>query len=137
MMTFAVVGVAAPNSTAAAKCLVAFTCLYIFTYGATWGPVPQAILGEIPSNRLRSKTIAIATTVNWLCTLFIICGMPYLISNSYANLGTKVGFIFGGCTVLTFFWTLFFLPETSGRTLEEIDEMFLNVFDDPGRIFRI
>ncbi|RFU30415.1 hypothetical protein B7463_g5904, partial [Scytalidium lignicola] len=73
MMTFAIVGVAAPNSTAAAKCLVAFTCL-----------------------------------------------------NSYANLGTKVGFIFGGCTILTFFWTLFFLPETKGRTLEQIDEMFLN-----------
>lgn len=126
-MTFAIVGVAAPNSTAAAKCLVAFTCLYIFTYGATWGPVPQVILGEVPSNRLRSKTMALATTVNWMCTLFIICGMPYLISDSYANLGTKVGFIFGGCTILTVFWTIFSLPETKDRTLEQIDEMFLNV----------
>jgi SP family sugar:H+ symporter-like MFS transporter len=127
MLTFAIVGVAAPNSEAASKCLVAFTSIYIFTYGATWGPVPQVILGEIPSNRLRSKTMAIATAINWSCTLFIVCGIPYLLSADYANLGTKVGFIFGGITVFTFFWTLFFLPETKDRTLEQIDEMFMNV----------
>ncbi|KAG0646297.1 putative glucose transporter rco-3 [Hyphodiscus hymeniophilus] len=127
MLTFAIVGAVAPNSQAADKCLVAFTSIFIFTYGATWGPVPQVVLGEIPSNRLRSKTIAIATTINWACTLLIICGIPYLLSDSFANLGAKVGFIFGGITVFSFFWALFFLPETKGRTLEEIDEMFLNV----------
>jgi SP family sugar:H+ symporter-like MFS transporter len=127
MLAFAIVGAAAPNSIASARCLVAFSCLYIFTYGATWGPVAQVVIGEIASNKLRSKTLAIATTINWMCTLFIVCGTPYLISISYANLGPKVGFIFGGCTVLTCFWTFFFLPETKDRTLEQIDEMFLNV----------
>lgn len=127
MLIFAIVGVARPNSVSAARCLVAFTCTFIFTYGATWGPVPQAILGEIPSNRVRSKTVSIATSINWLCTLFIVCGSPYLLSDSYANLGTKMGFIFGGCTVFGTVWTYLYLPETKDRTLEEIDEMFLNV----------
>ena len=127
MLIFAIVGVAKPNSVAAARCLVAFTCLYIFTYVATLGPVPQATLGEMSSNRLRSKTVSIATTVNWLITTFIVCGMPYLLSDDYANLGTKVGFIFGGITVLGTIWMCFYLPETKDRTLEQIDEMFLNV----------
>lgn len=131
MLIFAIVGVAKPDSVAAARCLVAFTCTYIFTYGATWGPVPQAILGEIPSNRLRSKTVSIATTVNWLCTTFIICGSPYLLSAQYVQLGTKMGFIFGGCTILGTIWVYFALPETKDRTLEQIDEMFLNVSTDP------
>ncbi|RFU26555.1 hypothetical protein B7463_g9780, partial [Scytalidium lignicola] len=126
MLVFAIVGVAAPNSLTADSCLVAFTSIFIYTYGATWGPVAQVVLGEIPSNRLRSKSLAIATALNWLCTLMVVCSLPYLLSDSYVNLGTKVGFIFGGCNVLSFFWALFCLPETKDRTLEQIDEMFLN-----------
>ena len=127
MFVFAIVGTVAPGSQAAARCLVAFTSIYIFTYGATWGPVPQITLGEIPSQRLRSKTISFASMVNWTCTELIICAIPYLLSDSYANLGAKVGFIFGGCTVLTTIWTALYLPETKDRSLEQIDEMFLNV----------
>ncbi|KAH8891123.1 general substrate transporter [Thozetella sp. PMI_491] len=104
----------------------AFVCTYIFTYGATWGPVPQAVIGEIPCNRLRSKTVSIATSINWLCTTFIICGTPYLLSPQYVYLGTKLGFIFGGCTLLGAIWVFLDLPETKDRTLEQIDEMFLN-----------
>ncbi|KAF1953348.1 general substrate transporter [Byssothecium circinans] len=126
MLIFAIVGVALPNSVVAARCLAAFVCTYLFTYGATWGPIPQAIIGEIPSNRLRSRTVSLATSVNWMCTLFIICGSPYLLSPLYINLGTKLGFIFGGCTILGTIWVFFELPETKDRTLEEIDEMFLN-----------
>ena len=127
MLIFAIVGAAKPNSVAAAKCLVAFTCTYIFTYGATWGPIPQAVIGEIPSNSLRAKTVSIATSVNWLCTTFIICGTPYLLSTEYVMLGAKLGFIFGGCTILGTIWVFLELPETKDRTLEQIDEMFLNV----------
>ncbi len=127
MLLFAIIGVAKPDSPAAAKCLVAFVCIYDFTYGATWGPVPLAVLAEVPSNGLRSKTISIATTLDWTAAMFITCGSPYLISPQYANIGTKMGFIFGGCMILSTVWAYFDLPETKDRTLEEIDEMFLNV----------
>lgn len=127
MLIIAIVGVAKPNSVAASRCLITFACTYIFTYGATWGPVPQAVIGEIPSNSLRSRTVSIATTVNWMCTIFIICGSPYLLSTQYIYLGTKIGFIFGGCTIVGTLWVFLELPETKDRTLEQIDEMFLNV----------
>ena len=127
MLVFAIVGVAAPKSSAAAKCLAGFVCIYIFAYGASLGPVMSVIIGETPSTRLRSRTIAIATSASWTSDVLIVCGMPYLISADYANLGTKVGFIFGALEVLIIIYMILFLPEMKDRTLEEIDEMFMNV----------
>jgi SP family sugar:H+ symporter-like MFS transporter len=129
MLTFAIVSVAAPNSIAAAKCVAAFICIFSFSYSATWGSIVPLIVGEVPSNRLRSKTVSLALAASWILSLLIICGSPYLISPAYANLGTKVGFIFGGATIPVVIFCYFFLPETKGRSLEEIDEMFLNVSD--------
>lgn len=85
------------------------------------------MVGEIPANRLRSNTVLLAISSSWICSLAIICGTPYLISPVYANLGTKVGFIFGAVTIPVVIFCYFYLPETKDRTLEEIDEMFLNV----------
>lgn len=127
MLTFAIVSIAAPGSDAANKCLVAFISIFNFSYSATWGSIVPLMVGEIPSNRLRSKTVSLALSSGWVCALTIICGIPYLISPSYANMGTKVGFIFGGATIPVVVFCYFFLPETKDRTLEEIDEMFLNV----------
>jgi hypothetical protein len=57
----------------------------------------------------------------------IVCGSPYLLSVDYVNLSTKMGFIFGSITTLGTILIYLYLPETKDRTLEEIDEMFLNV----------
>ena len=50
--------------------------------------------------------------------------VPYLLDAPYADLGSKVGFIYGGFSILALGWAWFCLPEASGRSLEEIDEMF-------------
>ncbi|EGX89837.1 sugar transporter, putative [Cordyceps militaris CM01] len=129
MLLFAIVGTAKPNSLAAANLLVACVCIYLFAYSASWGPLPITVLTEIPSNGLRSKTLSMSTTVNWLSAMLIACGAPYLVNPQYANIGVKLGFIFGGVTVLGWLWVFFDVPETKDRTLEEIDEMFLNASD--------
>ena len=110
MLTFAIVGVAAPGSKAAAQCLSAFVSLFIFSYGSTWGAVGPVVLGELSSTKLRSKTLALCYVAGWSADLLIICGIPYLISPQFANLGAKVGFIFGGIQVLVFIWSFFYLP---------------------------
>ena len=127
MLIIAIVSVTSPNSPAAGKCLSAFVSLYIFAYGASWGPVTGVIVGETPTTKLRSPTIALATSVGWSSDVLIVAGMPYLISADHVNLGPKVGFIFGACEVLIFLWTYLCLPEMKDRRLEEIDEMFMNV----------
>jgi hypothetical protein len=127
MLAFSILAEAAPNSVLATKFLIAFICIFCFTFSVTWGSIGNVVLGEVPSNRLRSKTISIAMSVSWVVALAVITGVPYLLSPDYANLGTKIGFIFGGISVFVFLGAIFIIPETKDRSLEEIDEMFMNV----------
>jgi MFS transporter, SP family, sugar:H+ symporter len=50
--------------------------------------------------------------------------LPYLQDTPGANLGSKVGFIYGSICFVALIWGYFFLPELKGRSLEELDEMF-------------
>lgn len=127
MYLFAIVAVVKPGSIVASNFLVAAVCIYTFTYGATWGPVPTTIMTEIPSNGLRSKTMSMTACIAWSVAMLIACGTPYLVSPDYANIGAKLGFVFGSTLLICFIILIFVLPETKDRTLEEIDEMFLNV----------
>jgi heme/copper-type cytochrome/quinol oxidase subunit 3 len=49
---------------------------------------------------------------------------PYLLNAPYANLGAKVGFIWGGLCIFFLLFSIFFVPELKGRSLEETEEMF-------------
>jgi SP family general alpha glucoside:H+ symporter-like MFS transporter len=50
--------------------------------------------------------------------------IPYLVNPDEADLGGKVGFIFGGLGAIGTVWTWFYLPETKGRTVDELDALF-------------
>jgi hypothetical protein len=50
--------------------------------------------------------------------------VPYLIGEQYANLGAKVGFIYGSISVAVAVLTFWLIPEMKGRSLEELDELF-------------
>jgi hypothetical protein len=90
LFAFAIVDTAAPDSDAAAKSLVAFTCLFGFFFTWSWGPVGWIVASKIPSNMLRSRTLALATAINWTMSLVVSIVMPYLINLTAANLGGKV-----------------------------------------------
>ncbi|KAJ4199062.1 hypothetical protein NW767_008645 [Fusarium falciforme] len=50
--------------------------------------------------------------------------LPYLLFPPYANLQSKVGFIYGSFAVLAVIFTYFCIPELQGRTLEEVEQLF-------------
>lgn len=50
--------------------------------------------------------------------------IPYLINPDQANARGKVGFFFGGLGLISLVWAFFRIPETKGRTYEELDLMF-------------
>lgn len=52
--------------------------------------------------------------------------MPYLLEAPYANLGSKVGFIFGSTAICASIFAYFCVPECRGKTLEEVDQLFLD-----------
>ena len=90
----------------------------------TIGPVCFVILCECSATRVRGKTIAFATAVQASIGIVMTVAIPYMINPDQANLRGKLGFFFGGLAVLCFVWSYFRVPETKGRTYEELDIMF-------------
>ncbi|KAJ5736478.1 uncharacterized protein N7483_001603 [Penicillium malachiteum] len=125
----AIVAVAAPGAPEAATCLVAFICLFSFFFTWSWGAVGWIVASEMCSNNLRSKAQSLGTVINWTMSLVVAAISPYLVNTSAANLGGKVGFIWGSLTLVGLIWTYFYLPETDRRSLEDLDEIFMQNVD--------
>jgi nitrate/nitrite transporter NarK len=79
--------------------------------------------GEIPSQRLRSYTFGLAAAVGFLGAWIATFTAPYFINRKSLNWGPRYGYIWFPSCVIPAVWVCFFIPETHGRTLEEIDEM--------------
>lgn len=95
-----------------------------FTYDLSIGPVCFVLICETSATRVRSKTIALATAVQAIVAVGMTVAIPYLINPDQANGRGKIGFFFGGLSLLSLVWAWFRVPETSGRTYEELDVMF-------------
>lgn len=93
-----------------------------FTLG--WAPTSHVLSAEIPSMRLRDITYRTASVVNIIMQFTIAFTLPYLLNAPYANLGSKVGLIFGSIGFLSLVFVYLCVPEYKGRTLEEIDTLF-------------
>ncbi|KAI5780041.1 general substrate transporter [Geopyxis carbonaria] len=102
------------------------TVVYAFVYLTSLGAMSYVILSEASSVRLRSKTMGLAAAVQSLWGIVMNIMMPYLVNPDEANLKGKVGFIFGGTSLLATMWVYFCVPEMKGLTFSEIDEKFVS-----------
>lgn len=98
-------------------------CLYTFMAFFAIGPgvCVWLALSELMPTRIRSTGMGIALFIN----TFISFGIAAVFLPTVGHYGySTMFFIFAGCTVIYFITAAFFLPETKGRTLEEIEEYF-------------
>ena len=102
---------------------VAFLLFYMFSFGASWGPVPWAMPSEIFPSSVRAKGVALSTCSNWLNNFIIGLITPPLVQNT----GFGAYTFFAVFCLLSFIWTLYFVPETRGRTLEAMDHVFKDI----------
>jgi MFS family permease len=100
--------------------------LYIFMgfYAIGPGVVVWVALSELMPTRIRSNGMSIALVLNQMvaATLLTIF-LPVVSKYGYS----AMFFLFAGFTVVYFLTAVFFLPETKGKTLEEIEERFARV----------
>ena len=75
---------------------------------------------ELPNSAVREKTAALGTSLNVVWAFVTNFVIPYML----AALTFKVGWIFGAISLCAVAYTFFYLPETKGRALEEIDAIF-------------
>lgn len=104
--------------------MVASFILYAAALHATLGPAAFITASEVGTQRLREKTMGFATAINVVVGFVVVFTTPYLLSAPYANLGAKVGYIWGAFAALGAVWTWLCMPELKGRSLEEIDQLF-------------
>ncbi|XP_042494680.1 probable plastidic glucose transporter 1 isoform X2 [Macadamia integrifolia] len=101
------------------------TLVYIFTFAVGAGPVTGLIIPELSSTRTRGKIMGFSLCVHWVCNFLV--GLYFLklvdrfgVSPVYAS--------FGGVSLLSAIFASYFIVETKGHSLEEI-EMLLKLPD--------
>ncbi|GAA5873086.1 hypothetical protein JCM16303_006934 [Sporobolomyces ruberrimus] len=125
----AAVGVATPEGNQASqKVLIAFVCIFIAHFAATWGPLAWVVTSEIYPTTTRGKQMSLSTASNWLLNFAIGYATPYLVDDvpGSAGLKTNVFWIWTGCCFLCFLFTFFLIPETKGLSLEQVDILYRN-----------
>ncbi|KAI0905178.1 general substrate transporter [Ustulina deusta] len=105
---------------AAAWVSIAFAFVFILSFGLSYSPLAWALPTEVFPTSVRSKGVALSNLANWLSNFIIAIITPPLLDA--AGFGAYIFFaVFCGGAVL---WAIFLLPETMGRTLEEMDVVF-------------
>jgi hypothetical protein len=84
------------------------------------GPVSWTYPAEIFPMRVRAKAISLSTASNWLFNFALAWAVPPGLS----TIAYKTYFIFGVFNLGAFIHVFFMFPETAGRTLEEVEEIF-------------
>lgn len=116
--------VSSPASPAAGKALVGLSITFTWVYGVGQGPVLWSIQAEVPSQKLRSQTVGLAQGVNFIFGWLLTYCTPYFINPEALNWGPKYCYIWGGSNAILAVFIFFFVPETKGRSLEQLDELF-------------
>ena len=101
--------------------IVVFFIIFIAFYATGPGVCVWLALSELMPTRIRSNGMAIALLINQLVST-VIAGvfLPWVGNSGYHG----VFFTLGGITVVYFLIVTFFMPETKGRSLEEIEAYF-------------
>ncbi|EDX07527.1 facilitated trehalose transporter Tret1 [Drosophila simulans] len=95
-------------------------CIFIIFFSIGFGPVPWLVMAELFSEDVKSVAGSIAGTSNWLSAFMVTLLFPILKS----AIGPGPTFwIFTVIAVIAFFYSLFFVPETKGKTIIEIQDM--------------
>ncbi|RCW46489.1 SP family arabinose:H+ symporter-like MFS transporter [Paenibacillus prosopidis] len=116
-----VIGVAFQTGNTAGPLVLIFILIYVASFAISLGPVVWVIMSEIFPNRIRGKATAIAAMTLWAADYVVSQSFPPLLSSA----GPATTFwLYGSMALLTFFFTWRIVPETKGKSLEEIESLW-------------
>jgi SP family xylose:H+ symportor-like MFS transporter len=109
--------------------MVALVAMLVYTAGfaVSWGPVTWVLLSEIFPNQIRGKAMAVAVAAQWIANYLVSWSFPILNDNPYLVAHFKHGFaywIYGAMSVLAALFMWRFVPETKGRSLEQMEKLW-------------
>lgn len=104
---------------------VALVCVFLFAviYQFGWGPVTWIYISEIATARLRATNVSYAVAMTWLVNFAVSFSVPHMLQNmGPGGFGTYIFFASFCFAMAVFVW--FFVPETKGLSLEDMNELF-------------
>ncbi|KAF2871842.1 high affinity glucose transporter [Massariosphaeria phaeospora] len=102
------------------KAIVACSYLFVATFATTWGPTSWTYPSEIFPAKVRAKAVSLATASNWIWNCILAFAVPPLLW----SINWKMYMIFATFNGLAFIHMFLTAPETKGKTLEEMDDVF-------------
>lgn len=133
LITMGSLGTVANPSVQIKTGIVSTLTIFGFGFGLGWAPLTFVVTTELPALRLRDQSQRVVGLVNVLVAFVVAFSLPYML-NDPGNLKSKVGFIYGSMAFCALIFTWFLVPECKGKSLEEIDLMFME--NVPIRQFR-
>ncbi|GAC71985.1 predicted transporter [Moesziomyces antarcticus T-34] len=103
------------QSAAVSWAVGAMLLLCTFFYDLTVGPICFAIIAEVSSTRLRSKTIVLACNAYNIGLIIANILQPNMLNSDEWNWGAKTGLFWAGTGAVSIIWTYFRLPELANR----------------------
>jgi SP family xylose:H+ symportor-like MFS transporter len=97
---------------------------YVAFFALSWGPVTWVLLSEIFPNRIRGRAMAIAVATMWISNYLVSWSFPIMDKSPMLTSMFHNGFsfwIYGIFSLLAAWFVWRFIPETKGKTLEEIN----------------
>jgi len=101
--------------------------VYTAGFAVSWGPVTWVLLSEIFPNQIRGKAMAIAVAVQWVANYLVSWTFPILNNNPFLVKHFHHGFaywIYGVMSILAALFVWRKVPETKGRTLEQMESLW-------------
>jgi sugar porter (SP) family MFS transporter len=103
--------------------IVTLVCIMLFLmfFASCIGPVFWTLVSEIFPNRIRGKALAFASFTQWIFNFLVVLLFPHFL----ALLGGAVTFLFLALmSFIQWLFTYFYVPETKGKSLEEIEQLW-------------
>ena len=97
--------------------ILIFVLTYVGSFAMAMGPVVWVVLSEIFPTRVRGRAMSVATLCLWISCYGVSQLFPILLD----RLEGAVFFLYAAMCVVTFVFVAIFIPETKGKTLEEIE----------------
>ena len=109
--------------------MFAIICMlvYVASFAMSWGPVVWVLLSEIFPNKIRGHAMALAVAVQWISNYLVSWTFPMMDKNTALVETYHHGFaywIYGLMGVLAMLFVWKFVPETKGKTLEEMEDVW-------------
>eukprot|EP00924_Labyrinthula_sp_SR-Ha-C_P014794 snap_masked-scaffold_43-processed-gene-1.86-mRNA-1 protein AED:0.00 eAED:0.00 QI:0/-1/0/1/-1/1/1/0/503 len=107
-------------SKSSGELILFLTCLFVFFFAISWGPVAWVYPSEIFPLKVRARCVSLSTAANW------VMGAVMMSSNQlFPILGISgIFYTFAAFCIVCFYFAYVFCPETRGLLLEEIDDLF-------------